>query len=109
MLRRVHAVLEVPVKEESDAEDEFGLLSDAQSVGSNYQPDARRRASTSKRAQLTKARRRSSAKGKQVIQSDESQYEDEEEVALSVTRTGRGRQLPSEEEDELIIGAEVCL
>lgn len=112
VVRRVHAVLEVPIKEESEDENEEAVISDAQSAGSNYEPTPSRRTSLSKNAQQTKARQGSSTKGKQVSRTDE--YTDEEEDAIEETvtharhnRTPRRIEQVSDDEDELILGAEV--
>ncbi|KAI0789676.1 hypothetical protein C8Q75DRAFT_891770 [Abortiporus biennis] len=113
VIRRVQAVVEIPVKEE-EYEDEDGFLSDAQSVRSTYEPPPKK-ASSKTQSKQTQARRRSStAKGKKIIESDEDEYEEDEDdlvdVRIPVRKSqSRKRVVPEEEsseEDELILGGE---
>ena len=109
----MHAVLEVPVKEESDNEGDNALSDNAQSEGSDFEPPPKRRTSTSKGTAKTRVRRRSSVKGKQVARSEiEAMDEDEEHgEELPMHKSPHSRPQVEDDDsddDELAIGAEVC-
>ncbi|KAJ3485258.1 hypothetical protein NLI96_g5091 [Meripilus lineatus] len=111
IVRRVHAVLEVPVKEESDNEGDNALSDNAQSEGSDFEPPPKRRTSTSKGTAKTRVRRRSSVKGKQVARSEiEAMDEDEEHwEELPMSKSPHSRlhvEDDDSDDDELAIGAE---
>lgn len=98
VIRRVQAVIEVPVKEESD-EDVEGLLSGADS---EYDSRMHEKGPSGKTPQKAKVKRRSSVKSRRTVPSDDD--EDYEEPPIR-----RRTQADADSEDELAIGAEVRL
>lgn len=119
VIRRVHAVIEVPVKEE-DNDDDDNYISEAQSVGSTYEPESGASSRKAKSMPKTKAKRRASTtntpgKGKQAARDEDDDDFDNEQPRRRSTNARR-RTVPDEddedeedEDDELIIGAEVLL
>ena len=100
VIRRVQAVIEVPVKQESDDDAEDLLSVD---TGSEYDPETTK--TPGKSAQKAKPRRRSSVKSRKAVQSDEDSDYDELPPAPP---TARRRPPPNvDSDDELTMGPEV--
>lgn len=93
----MQAVIEVPVKEESD-EDVEDLLSGADS---EYDLRMHGKGLSGKTPQKSKVKRRSSVKSRRTIPSDDDDYEE--------PPVRRRTQADTDSEDELAIGAEVRL
>ncbi|KAH8104731.1 hypothetical protein BXZ70DRAFT_922151 [Cristinia sonorae] len=96
VIRRVQAVVEVPVKEESDDDGE-GLLSDEDE--DEYKSQTK--TAQGKTPQKPKARRRSSVKAKKVVSSDDDDYEPDPPPSVR-----RRQQVDQDSDDELAIGIE---